>query len=69
MDRRIANIECPYFNGLAKQKINCERPIECVARVSVEFINNKQRDDYLNNFCSCGCWRGCALARMIEGKF
>lgn len=33
------------------------------------FKNNELRNDYIYNFCTSGCWQGCAIAKLIEDKY
>lgn len=34
----------------------------------MEFKNNKQRNNYIYSFCSCGCWKGCTTVHINQKK-
>lgn len=62
------NIKCPYFEYVKPCKIKCEAPNDDGKILCLEFRNNQKRNEYIDNFCSCGCWRGCAVAEIIAKK-
>lgn len=55
-----ANIICPYFVDSQQRKIICDSVFS--ESMTMTFSNNKKRDTYIYNFCSCGCWQGCPVA-------
>jgi hypothetical protein len=71
MDKIVANVKCPYFLGdnIKSLRINCESCNEESVMSTLTFKTNKKRDEYIRDFCACGCWKGCVVARMIEEKY
>ena len=68
MDMITTKIECPYFLSTKQQRIVCESINDISTKITMTFKNNELRDDYINDFCTNSCWRGCVLAQLIENK-
>ena len=62
-------IECPYFLSTKAQRIVCEAINDSSTKITMTFKNNESRNNYIKNFCTNGCWRGCVLAQLIENKY
>ena len=69
MDRITTKIECPYFSSTKSQRIVCESVNSESVLFTMTFINSKKRDEYISEFCTNGCWKGCAVAQLIEDKY
>ena len=69
MDMITTKIECPYFLSTKAQRIVCEAINDSSTKITMTFKNNESRNDYIKNFCTNGCWRGCVLAQLIENKY
>lgn len=61
--------QCPYFSKDDAVRIRCEGFCEEVLKITLDFKTKRQRQEYERNFCDCGCWKGCCVARMIEEKY
>ncbi len=66
MDYLECDIKCPYFGYLKSCKIKCEAVNDLSKKICIEFASNKKRNEYIENFCACGCWRGCPIVEVIE---
>lgn len=69
MQRIASKIKCPYFRNISRQRIICEGITDRVEFTPMPFKNREEMKDYIEDFCSCGCWRNCPLAEMIEKKY
>ena len=69
MDMITTKIECPYFLSTKGQRIVCESINDSSTKITMTFKNNELRNDYIYNFCTSGCWQGCAIAKLIEDKY
>lgn len=60
---------CPYFFKIDSTRIKCEGICEEVDKFTIEFKNKIKRQEWEENFCNCGCWKGCCVAKMIGEKY
>lgn len=68
-DRRIdMRIVCPFYDGAYGVVIRCA-PINQAKYTISKFADKAERDAYVNDFCSCQCWRGCPVAQGCEKKY
>lgn len=56
---------CPYIQAVLPCKVVCNFAV-CNS-ITADFKTNAKRNEYIYNFCSCGCWRGCRIA-AINGE-
>lgn len=62
-------VECPYFSKQDILRIKCEGFSDEVMKLTLEFKTKRQRQEYQKSFCTCGCWKGCCIARLIGEKY
>ena len=61
-------IVCPYYDGAYGVVIRCA-PINDAKYTISKFADKAARNAYVDDFCSCACWRGCRVAQACEQKY
>lgn len=69
MERIELRFKCPFFKSLYRCNIYCEPIGEDMSSTAASFGSKRERDDYIQNFCSSHCWQGCAVAQACLKKY
>lgn len=69
MQRICSKIKCPYFKNIARTRIICEGVTDRVEFTPMPFKTRQEMNEYIEDFCASGCWRGCPLAQTVEKKY
>ena len=62
-DYEDANVLCPFYHAVEKQKIKCDGVEETNATHPV-FASEKKKQEYMDKYC-CGDWGDCRYANML----
>ncbi len=57
-------IKCPYWKGTYLGRV-CKIKCECVFDTycfSIEFKNQDELKEFVNDFCATNCWENCPIA-------
>ena len=60
-----ANIVCPFFIMQYKTSIQCQGMFDKQKNTNLCFYNKLAKTEYINNFCTNNCYKGCPVAIAI----
>ena len=69
-NRRIdMQIVCPFYLSVYGYYINCAPVALDALKTANVFGSLEERNEYIDNFCSGNCWKGCVVAQMLLRKY